>query len=280
VPSAFESLINDTARGVISRSEKWGFNQAVRDAVGEVRKNVQNLQTGRSSPRTSLIGPGHRSSRSSEVSENIAANVLRKMTALEDRNKHLAKMLEAAVADLWNLEKEAADKKTMTEDGLQALSLAAAKVQFVQVFLQDSTLPLPQEENQKSSATDQQANEEKRETAAQYQQSANLQAHEHSIASPDPSAKRPHSLAPSPIPVSVMPMPTGSPPPSLPTTSVSAHHASATAPSITKAPTNFHPEKPTNTSRPRIEQSNYSWMLGQAHEDSSNFVRASPFAPA
>jgi TBC1 domain family protein 5 len=271
-PKAFESLINDTARGVITRGEKWGFNQAVRDAVGEVRKNVQNIQAGRGSPHTR---PGHRGSRSSEVSGNIAANVLRKITALEDRNKQLAKMLEGAVVDLWSCEKEASDKKSMSKETLNALSVAVARVQFVQVFLQDSTLPLPQEENPKPAITDNAVKEEKHDPL-----DPPHQVQTDSLNFSETSIKQPPPLAPSPILAIVMPTSTGSPPPSLPTTFVSAHHASATAPSLAQAPSNHQPNKSSNASRPRIGESNYSWMLGQARENSSEFVRASPFAPA
>jgi TBC1 domain family protein 5 len=280
VPTAFESLINDAARGVITRGEKWGLNQAVRDAVGEVKKNVQNIQAGRGSPRASIMGSGHRSSKSSETAGNIAANVLRKMNALQDRNKQLAKMLERAVADLWDCEKEAADKKAISDDTLEAFSVAVAKVQFVQVFLQDSTLPLPQEENQNPAATKQPAKERNTSSAAEAQQPGSEQINQPVPSQPDKDPALQPLLTPSPMPVVVKPMSTGSPPPSVPTTSVSAHHASATALSVVNQLPTAPSEKFGNNARPRIGQSSYSWMLGQAHENSSDFVRASPFAPA
>jgi TBC1 domain family protein 5 len=286
IPTSFQSLVNDATRGAISRGEKWGFNQAVRDAVGEVKKNVQNLQAGRGSP---LGGPGHRSNRSSETAGNIAANVLRKMTALEQRNRQLAAMLEVAVAELWACEKEAADTKTMGEEGLGALSMAIAKVQFVQVFLHDSTLPLPQDENKKPAIQDADASVDSDKPAPPPTQPE--PAHEE----PKPEPSRPVApvikappppLAPSPIPAVIRPLSSGSPPPVLATTSVSTEHVSATAPSIAQLspPTTKPPpsDKPTSTapSRPRIEQSNYSWMLGQTSEHASDFARASTFAPA
>ncbi|KIW01154.1 uncharacterized protein PV09_07440 [Verruconis gallopava] len=281
LPNAFDTLINDAARGFMNRGEKWGFNQAVRDAVGEVRKNVQNLQvTSRGSPRgSSLMSPGHRSNKSStETAGNIAANVLRKLTTLERRNKELAQMLEVAVADLWSAEKEIADGKGVREEALQKLSMAIAKVQFVQVFLQDSTLPLPEEEisRKTETAATKEAEITSGDTAKVQEEMPNLENQQK-----DSGLERmTSSLAPSPLPAATRPMATSSPPPSLPTTSISTHHVSATSPSIAKASLDPSPAArayPNHaTSRARIEQSSYSWILSQ--EDSSDSTRPS-FAP-
>jgi len=73
---------------------------------------------------------------------------------LEARNTQLSKLLEGAVAELWEYQKHAADARFGSEDGAQAesgddlekLSVAIAKVQFVNVYLGDSSLPLPAEE--------------------------------------------------------------------------------------------------------------------------------------
>jgi TBC1 domain family protein 5 len=277
-----ENMLHDAARGVVSRGERWGLNQALRDAVGEVRKNVQGLNTGRGSPRSgSAVGirPLHRNTKS-DVSSNIAANVLRKITALEERNKQLAKMLEGAVADLWKFEKDAAETKEAEESSLQALSMAVAKVQFVQVFLQDSTLPLPPEEQnaQADPARDEKANDVRKpepEPDRPPLPSRNTPAEDISLQSP-PAVKpvlisvSSPTLAPEPTSISGRrPTSTQTLPPSHPTTSLTAEHASApTAASLS-----------ASSSRPRIEQSSFSWMLGQAHEDRSGFVNASPWSP-
>lgn len=270
-PRALDALLGDTARGVLSRGEKWGFNM-VRDAVGEVRKNVQSLQSGQPSPR---LGPSHRATKS-EVSNNIAANVLRKMTALEDRNKRLAIMLETAVADLWKIEKQVAEKKEV-EGQSDALSIAVAKVQFVQVFLQDSTLPLPPEDPVIESGVPKveeiKAEEPELLAAADVTEpaSALLQKPEDS---PDKSVSPPRQpaipMASSP-PMSITVPPTNTPPASLPTTSLTAEHASGTPISSTLTP------KPI---RPKIDQSSFSWMLGQAHEHRKSFIDPQPLSPA
>ncbi|QDS73666.1 hypothetical protein FKW77_002618 [Venturia effusa] len=271
-PRALDALLGDTARGVLSRGEKWGFNM-VRDAVGEVRKNVQNLQVGQASPR---LGPSHRATKS-EVSNNIAASVLRKMTALEDRNRRLAAMLETAVADLWKIEKQIAEKKQV-EGQSDALSIAVAKVQFVQVFLQDLTLPLPPEdliaEPEIPTAKEPQAEEPGPEVPIETQQHALASSPEDVDAIPQLSVSTPWQpavlMASSP-PMSITVPPTNTPPASLPTTLLTAEHASGTPISSTLG---------SKQSRPKIEQSSFSWMLGQAHEHRKSFIDPQPLSPA
>jgi TBC1 domain family protein 5 len=272
-PRALDALIGDAARGVLTRGEKWGFN-IVRDAVGEVRKNVQNLQAGQPSPR---LGPSHRATKS-EVSNNIAASVLRKMTALEDRNKRLATMLETAVADLWTIEKEIAEKKEV-EGQSDALSVAVAKVQFVQVFLQDSTLPLPpndpieeipklEEPNAEQSTTTATAPDEAPGPGSTFLPRDSNDIPQVSV-SPPRNPAIPMASSP-PMSVTAL-VPTQTPPASLPTTSLSAEHASGTP-----IPSGLAPKQ----SRPRIEQSSFSWMLGQAHEHRKSFIDPQPLSPA
>jgi TBC1 domain family member 5 len=271
-PRALDALLGDAARGVLTRGEKWGFN-IVRDAVGEVRKNVQSLQAGQPSPR---LGPSHRATKS-EVSNNIAASVLRKMTALEDRNKKLATMLETAVANLWKIEKEIAEKKEV-EGQSDALSVAVAKVQFVQVFLQDSTLPLPPEvriEEIEVSKIEESKAEESLSTMP-------VEAQRHTPTFPPKETDDGPQLSVSPqrsaIPMASSPpmsmairTPTQTAPASLPTTSLSAEHASGSSVSSGLV---------SKQSRPRIEQSSFSWMLGQAHEHRKSFIDPQPLSPA
>ncbi|TID24236.1 hypothetical protein E2P81_ATG02539 [Venturia nashicola] len=270
-PRALDAFLGDTARGVLSRGEKWGFNM-VRDAVGEVRKNVQTLQSGQPSPR---LGPLHRATKS-EVSNNIAANVLQKMTALEDRNRRLATMLETAVADLWKIEKQVAEKQE-TEGQSDALSVAVAKVQFVQVFLQDSTLPLPPDDPVPDVDIPK-VEEPKAEKPAIIMPIDVTEPAPELLPEPEhapeisvsPPRQPAVQMASSP-PMSITVPPTNTPPASLPTTSLTAEHASGTPTSSSLTP---------KQSRPKIEQSSFSWMLGQAHEHRKSFIDPQPLSPA
>lgn len=145
--SNLETLIQDAARGVYNRGEKWGVARAVRGAVGEVRKNVQALQSGPSTPRSG--GREYRKpARTAPTGKSTPAtsDILRRISALEARNKSLAKMLEGALSELWDCHKERSDQTETDKESAEALSAAIAKVQFVQVYLEDSTIPLPVEE--------------------------------------------------------------------------------------------------------------------------------------
>jgi TBC1 domain family protein 5 len=44
-------ILQETAKGIYKRGERWGVNQAVRGAVEEVRRNIQGLQSGSTTQR-------------------------------------------------------------------------------------------------------------------------------------------------------------------------------------------------------------------------------------
>lgn len=115
------------ARGVFERGEKLGINQAVRDAVGEIRRNVvQGFNESRQSPRRETPP---------EVDPALSA-----LAALEQRNKQLADMLEETVASLKEVSASHLDDKTKS---LELIEIAAAKVQFVKIYLEDSSMEVP-----------------------------------------------------------------------------------------------------------------------------------------
>jgi TBC1 domain family protein 5 len=164
-------------------------------------------------------------------------------------------MLEVAVADLWEYHRERDEAQKAREDddkgkeAMETLSLAIAKVQFVQVYLEDSSIPLPVDD-----ATEQAA------TAGAVV----------SLASP---------ASVSPVPPEQTPI---VPPISLTETSQPASPMKT----ITKDPLDSRPTSPpTRTlsppsnlastlsprSRPHLTSSNFSWMLGE-DSASSNFA--------
>lgn len=137
---SIETIIQDAARGMYKRGEKWGVNKTIRDAVGDIRKNVQGIQSGRNTPNFKQLITGD-VGRSEE-----SAALMRKIEALEARNKSLAKMIEESVAELWDCQKDALDGKGSEKKTIEALSLAIAKVQVMQVYLEDSSIPLPEDD--------------------------------------------------------------------------------------------------------------------------------------
>lgn len=158
-----EALLQGAAKNVLDRGSQWSVGKALRDAVGEVRKHAEAIQTG--TPSTPISGQSTPRSGGREYRKPAqppaagprpallrtqSANALKRIESLETRSKSLAKMLESAVAELWDYHKERSEKDKPTDqasqDSIEALSLAIAKVQFVQVYLEDSSIPLPVDE--------------------------------------------------------------------------------------------------------------------------------------
>lgn len=129
-----EGILQEAARGVYNRGEKWGVTKALRGAV-------QGLQSANSSPR----GNGSRWGLDQDKSNiDDVAHATTRLHELEQRNKALAKLLEKAMEDLWIQQREFTKDKR-TEDAADVISLAIAKVQFVQVYLENPTMPFPTE---------------------------------------------------------------------------------------------------------------------------------------
>jgi TBC1 domain family protein 5 len=137
-----EALFQGATKGVFERGEKLGINQAVRDAVGEVKKNMQGLQAARAnstSRRTSDV------TRWSLDEGRPVPPIKAAILAMNKRNQQLAGMLDQAMSDLRAV--------SLSEDGdkvkyIQAMDLAIAKVDFVKIYLEDSTMPLPSESSE------------------------------------------------------------------------------------------------------------------------------------
>lgn len=117
------------ARGVFERGEKLGINQAVRDAMGEIRRNVQGFNESRQSPHLRREG--------SALGEEEATSTL---AALEHRNRQLATMLDETVASLKEVSASSLEDKAKS---LELIEVAAAKVQFVKIYLEDSSMEVP-----------------------------------------------------------------------------------------------------------------------------------------
>jgi TBC1 domain family member 5 len=132
-----EALLQGAARGVFDRGERLGINQAVRDAVGEVKKNMQGLQASRANSKTRRTPDVTRWSL--DEGRPVPASS-RFESAMKSRNQQLAYMLDQAMADLRDASVETdADK----DDYIKAIDIAVARVGFVKVYLEDSTMPLP-----------------------------------------------------------------------------------------------------------------------------------------
>lgn len=124
-------MFQGAAKGVLERGEKLGINQAVRDALGEIRRNVSEAKTTMKAGRELFSEPGP---------NNTA---MQAVATMDQRNKHLASLLDETITTLKALAtSNSNDKQKQSE----ALEVAAAKVQFVKIYLEDSTIALPEDE--------------------------------------------------------------------------------------------------------------------------------------
>lgn len=136
------ALIQGAAKDVFERGEKLGINKAVRDAMDEVKKNMEGL----AAPPTNDKRPSDVSRWSLDDGRSIPST--RKLhSATETRNRQLGLMLEEALKDLRKASAAITEVGSMATD---AIDIAIAKIQFVQVYLADSSMPLPSAEQDKS----------------------------------------------------------------------------------------------------------------------------------
>ena len=250
-------IIQEAAKGVYLQGEKWGVAKALRGAV-------QGIQATSTTPRRASERSHWSLDNGRLISESPRADLVARIESLEQRNKALAKLLENAVSELWTQQNAAKEKISSDSATNEELSLAVARVQFVQVYLENSNMALPSDSL--SPADEQTSNEESRRQAKisrhQHQPSNSLdgvvEASRESNPAPDPNSTR------------SSPRPTDSTRP--PLTPNTTRSGSDTDIDKTKLPLS-----PSLRPRPALAQSPYSWMLGEEQRKSA-FVAASPFA--
>jgi TBC1 domain family protein 5 len=257
-----EALLQNAAKGVLDRGSQWNVGKAIRDAVGEVKKNVEAYQTGAitttASGETTPRSGGREFRKPTRIATDTggkptlqrtqSGNIIKKIEGMERRNQSLSKMLESAVGELWDHHKERSENAKENKDALDALSLAIAKVQFVQVYLEDSSIPLPSDEPAESEA-----------------------------------ATTPKLLSPS------VPERTSSAPPA---SSGSVSRPMSSSANVAEKSSLLSPNRPTSPpdqqqptagssslaprARPLLSSSSFSWMLGQESDaPRSTFAKAS-----
>jgi TBC1 domain family protein 5 len=135
-PGGVEALLQGAAKNMIEKGEKLGINQAVRDAMGEIRRNVQGFQEARVPTR------GGRSSFADTT--NMSPEHTLALTLMERRNRRLAAMLEETITNLKLL--AVSGSQDAKEKHVETVEVAAAKIQLVKTYLEDPSLDLPEEE--------------------------------------------------------------------------------------------------------------------------------------
>ena len=243
-----ESLFQDVTEGVQRRTETWGVAKAVRGAMVEARRNIQNIQSSSSSPI-----PSHGESPVSGWAsppkprfEN-ARELNKKLQALEARNKALSKMLGDALDELriHNNTDEKPDTNSQ-----EASDLALARIQFVQVYLEDSTMPIP---------------------AVQYDDIARKSTDE------EPNPLKDTTNRPSVRGADEPPLITKMDSPSTPIRAKSPDKGTVSEPEISKQ-TSTSPGLLSHKSRTPLADSSLSWMLGE-NKHRNSFVSSASAPP-
>lgn len=241
-----EGIIHEAAKGVYSRGERWG--------VKALRGAMQGLQSGHTSPRRVTERPRW-SLDSGKMIADKPGDMMAKIQALEQRNQSLAKLLENAIDELWTQQKDIHQKSN--EAATNALSLSIAKVQFVQVYLENSSMPLPTDTPNSGDDID---------AVNVLETAAGLALPEHgsqSKSGPKDGSNDENIVI-------------ASGPDKAPTTSIGALPSIQSDP-LPSTPKVGSPSKSASPPpRPSLEKSPFSWMLGEEQHKSA-FVAASPF---
>lgn len=245
-----EGLLQEAAKGMYRRGEQWGLNQALRNAV-------QGLQSGGASPYPSA-DYGHPATDDSREEE---AGLQARIHAIEERSEALAKMLHEAVEELLAQSKDLEAQKQ--EMFANKLTLTIAKLQFVQVHIENPTLPLGDGDKVETQNGAGLASSERVGPTALSTSPCLL-----SSIAPTRQAQRRLSKS-SESGQSPVHTPTRRPPNISTVPKTSASQDSLSTPEIVS---------PFHLSRPTLASSSFSWMLG-SEENKSTFTATSLLTP-
>ncbi|KAL8920614.1 MAG: hypothetical protein Q9172_004413 [Xanthocarpia lactea] len=244
-----DHIIQEAAKGVYSRGEKWGVNKALRGAMEGLQSSTNASRKQADGPRWSL-DEGKIVRGRSEVTANLEA--------MEQRNKSLAKLLGTAMEELWDQQRQHNQGK---EDFFaNALSVAIAKVQFVQVYLENPSMPFSMDSSTAETVVvEGQKDVIHANTAAGGLEAINPQSVDEESKPEETDAQ---SIGRSRLGTEGA-------------TEVAGISTAASEPEITVSKS--RPQAlPFHRPRPSLAQSSFSWMLGEDQRKSS-FVSPSPF---
>ena len=253
-------MIQGAAKGIYRHTERLGLNQAFQDAV-------QGLQSGSSTPRRAITNTRWSLDRGRFVDDQ-EERLVAQISRLRRRNKDLGKLLQAAMDDLSGQIDQLEESSNVKTDP-QALALVVAKLQYVQIYLEDSTLPLGGKSSDREEPS-----------------SRSIEAgDEETSRAEDPASQEEEAET------STIHAKPGSEPSDLPLRRRLPERASqsASAPSPSRRPktktsedSKGRTDSPLRTSlqqsRPSLAESSFSWMLG-ASPPNAHFGSSTPFSP-
>lgn len=131
-----ESLFQDVSEGLQRRTEGWGVAKAVRGAVTEARRNMDNVKVGGISPSRNWRG-GSRfgAHRIAEPKNSDPVDLVRRVASLKRRDSNLAELLSEALEDLQHVKESLA---TIDFPATEALDRAFERISSAQADLQSS----------------------------------------------------------------------------------------------------------------------------------------------
>ncbi|RMD42072.1 hypothetical protein DV735_g3046, partial [Chaetothyriales sp. CBS 134920] len=136
-----ETLFQNVSSGIQQRTEGWTVSRAVRSAVGEVRKNVNNFQAHSRQGSVDVASTGKEAGLNEEADSSSEVKQLeKKLHQLQARNTALAKMLDGALESLRSMNENNGGNKDKREENF---NVSLAKIQFVSVYLSDPEIPIP-----------------------------------------------------------------------------------------------------------------------------------------
>lgn len=133
-----EAVLQSTAKNIFAQGERLGIGKAVRNAVVEVHKKAQEIREAQAPSPPPWRRPE-------------TARALDKLKDLEHRNRKLSVLLSNAAKELWEYqglisEPDKEKNEASHQESLEKLSAAIARVQFVQVYLEEPGLSLPDDD--------------------------------------------------------------------------------------------------------------------------------------
>ncbi|KAI0128947.1 WD repeat domain-containing protein [Xylariales sp. AK1849] len=255
-----EALFRGAAKGVLEKGEKLGINQAVQDALLEIRRNVNEARSSIKVGRDLFSEPGPNST------------AMQIVAAMDRRNKQLASMLDESVGNLKALAtSEFGDKQMHAE----ALEIVAAKIQFVKVYLEDATIALPEDEPSNSSTTEapeRSSMDTDSKPPTDAAAAMVISTPDMAVDSPDPDGSQTPTITPTPPATEVL-------------HDTDATEADPLSSSRTAKPvqvTSLQRPHAPNPTRSTLAQSSFSWMLEpdqSASSSSSPLLQASKSQP-
>jgi TBC1 domain family member 5 len=138
-PRGLANLIQEVPGIWQKQTENWKVRGAVRGAVGEVRRNMNNFQEGSSQTKGVFSAPETPIS-SSNAMQNTPDALRQRLSSLHRRNTALAGMLEEVLEELRTQEQPRDTEQAIAAN--DKFNVTLARLQFVQIYLADSETPM------------------------------------------------------------------------------------------------------------------------------------------